>query len=38
VIVIKGLEVTETEGSTSSGSFDVTVSDWGEYKDIELPL
>lgn len=38
VIIIKDLVVTETEGSTSSGSFDVTVSDWGEYKDIELPL
>ena len=38
VIIIKDLVVTETEGSTSSGSFDVTVGDWGEYKDIELQL
>lgn len=38
VIVIDGLEITESEGATSSGAFDVTVSDWGEYEDIDLPL
>lgn len=38
VIVISGLEVEASEGATSSGGFDVTVDDWGEYEDIELPL
>lgn len=38
VIVLKGLEVTESEGATTSGAFDVTVNDWGEYEDIIIPL
>lgn len=38
VIVISGLEISEGEGMTGSGAFDVTVEDWGEYEDIELPL
>lgn len=38
VIVISGLEIEKSEGATSSGGFDVTVDDWGEYEDIELPL
>jgi hypothetical protein len=38
VIVVKGLEITESEGATSGGAFDVNVSDWGEYEDIEIPL
>ena len=38
VIVLKGLEVSESEGATSGGAFDVVVDDWGPYEDIELPL
>lgn len=38
VIVLSGLEVSESEGATSSGAFDVTVDDWGEYEDINIPL
>lgn len=38
VIVIDGLEITADEGSTSGGAFDVTVNDWEEYEDVEIPL
>lgn len=38
VIVIKGLVIEREEGMTGTGAFDVTVDDWGEYEDIEIPL
>ena len=38
VIVIKGIEVKVEQGVTNSGGFDVSVSDWGPYEDIVLPL
>ena len=38
VIVISGLEISESEGATSGGAFDVVVDDWGDYEDIDLPL
>jgi hypothetical protein len=38
VIVLTGLEISQDEGMSGSGAFDVVVDDWGEYEDIELPL
>lgn len=38
VIVIDGLKVSVDEGMSGSGGFDVTVNDWGDYEDIEIPL
>jgi len=38
VIVVKGIVVSEEDGTQGSGGFDVEVKDWGEYEDIELPL
>ena len=38
VIVIKGIKISDDEGMTGSGAFDVTVKDWGEYEDINIPL
>ena len=38
VIVLSGLEITDDEGMSGSGAFDVIVDDWGEYEDIEIPL
>lgn len=38
VIVLTGLVIEREEGMTGTGAFDVTVDDWGEYEDIEIPL
>ena len=38
VIIVDGIEITENVGTQGSGAFDVTVDDWGEYEDIELPM
>lgn len=38
VIVVKGISISDDEGMEGGGAFDVTVEDWGDYKDIELPL
>ena len=38
VIVVKGIEIKESDGMQGTGAFDVEVDDWGEYEDIELPL
>ncbi len=38
VIVVRGIEITEEEGSTGGSGFDVDVEDWGDYEDIDLPL
>ena len=38
VIVVKGIVINEEDGKAGSGGFDVTVNDWGEYEDIELPM
>lgn len=37
VITVRGLTVAEEEIGTDSG-FDVTVDDWGEFEDIDLPI
>ena len=38
VIVVKGIVVKEEDGTSGTGGFDVSVNDWGEYEDIELPF
>ena len=38
VIVVKDIVVDYEEGTQASGGFDVSVSDWGPYEDIVLPL
>lgn len=38
VIVVSGIAIKEEDGVQGSGSFDVTVDDWGDYEDIVLPL
>jgi len=38
VIVVSGIEISDEEGTEGGSGFDVTVKDWGEYEDIELPL
>ena len=38
VIVVDGIEIAEDVGTQGTGAFDVTVDDWGEYEDIELPM
>ena len=38
VIVINGLEVTDEEGKSGGSGFDVTVDDWGERHEIEVPM
>ena len=37
VITVSGLTVSREEAAGDAG-FDITVGDWGEYEDIELPL
>lgn len=37
VIVVKNIRVEDNENLNDSG-FDVNVSDWGEYEDIDLPI
>lgn len=38
VIVVKGIEITDEEGTEGGSGFNVDVEDWGEYEDIELPF
>ena len=38
VILVRDLEITDEEGGGVGGGFDVDVSGWGEYEDIEVPL
>ena len=38
VIVVGGIVIEESVGTSGSGAFDVEVNDWGEYEDIYLPL
>lgn len=38
VIVVKDIVINEEDGRTGTGAFDVEVNDWGDYKDIDLPL
>lgn len=38
VIVVRGIEIPDKEGSEGGGSFDVTVDDWGEWEDIDMDL
>lgn len=38
VIVVKDIVITEEDGKAGTGGFDVSVNDWGEYEDIELPF
>ena len=38
VIVVKGIEISDKEGTEGGSGFDVDVEDWGDYEDIELPL
>lgn len=38
VIVFKDIEITEEEGKQGSGGFDVSVDDWNDYVEIDLPL
>ena len=38
VIVVDGIVIEPSQGTSGSGAFDVEVNDWGEYEDIPLPL
>ncbi|MGN0238219.1 MAG: DUF5119 domain-containing protein [Lepagella sp.] len=38
VIEVRGIEITDEEGSKGGSGFDVDLEGWGEYEDIELPL
>ncbi len=38
VIVVRGIEITEEEGSSGGSGFDVDVESWGDYEDIDLPI
>ncbi len=38
VIIVSGVVITDEEGKAGSSGFDVEVDDWGDYKDIDLPL
>ena len=35
---MKGIEMSDEEGTEGGSGFDVDVEDWGDYEDIELPL
>ena len=37
VITVRGIRVEDSENQSDSG-FDVTVEDWGEHEDIDLPV
>ncbi len=37
VIIVKGIEISDEEGTEGGSGFDPTVEDWGNYEDIELP-
>ena len=38
VIVVSGIEISDEDGTEGGSGFDVSVGDWGEYEDVELPL
>jgi len=38
VIVVGGIDIPDADGREGGSGFDVAVDDWGEFKDIELPL
>lgn len=38
VIVVRGIEISDEEGQSGGSGFDVDVSDWGDFEDIDLPL
>lgn len=38
IIIVRGIEITDEEGTEGGSGFDVDIDDWGEYEDIELPL
>ena len=38
VIVVDNIVITDNQGTSGSGAFDVEVDDWGPYEDIVLPL
>lgn len=38
VIVVKGIEISDEEGTEGGSGFDVDIDDWGDYEDVELPL
>lgn len=38
VIIVRDIEIPDSEGTEGGSGFDVDVDDWGEYEDIELPL
>ena len=38
VITVSGVEIDDETGLEGGSSFDVEVSDWGEYEDVVLPL
>ena len=38
VVVVSGIVVTEEDGTQGTGAFDVSVNDWGEYEDVEIPF
>lgn len=38
VIVVRGIDISDEEGSEGGSGFDVDVEGWGDYKDIDLPL
>lgn len=38
VIVVDGIVIDQSQGTSGSGAFDVEVNEWGEYEDIYLPL
>lgn len=38
VITVSGISISDTDGKAGGSGFDATVDDWGEQKDIDLPL
>ncbi len=38
VIIVRNIEISDTDGLAGGSGFDVTVDDWGEYEDIALPF
>ena len=38
VIVVDNIVISEDQGTSGSGAFDVEVDDWGPYEDVYLPL
>ena len=38
IITVSGIKISDEDGKQGSSGFDVDVNDWGEFKDIEIPL